>query len=119
MQTASQVRISETAIRDLEVTRSWLAQYSAEFAERWYEGAVQALQSLTTHPTRCPLAPENDAFGVELRTLLYGKKANCYRILFTIEAQTVTILHVRHAARRFLNSRDAETSEAETSENDD
>lgn len=34
--------------------------------------------------------------------LLFGKRLGIYRILFTIEADTVQVLTVRHAARRSL-----------------
>jgi hypothetical protein len=49
-------------------------------------------------PRRCPIAPENDDFDVEVRQLLYGE----FRVLFTVEDDVVRVLHVRHGARRFL-----------------
>jgi hypothetical protein len=39
-------------------------------------------------------------FPFEVRQLLYGRKPHAYRILFTITANTVVILHIRHARQR-------------------
>jgi len=70
---------------------------------KWYNGLVEAILSLANHPQRCSLAPESDSFDEEIRQLLFGRRTNVYRILFTIQENTVSVLHVRHAARRFLN----------------
>jgi len=51
------------------------------------------------------LAPENEVFDFEVRKLLYGKRPHVYRILFTIENETVTILHIRHGRRLPLSGR--------------
>jgi plasmid stabilization system protein ParE len=67
-------------------------------ADEWLKGLRSALESLSALPERCPLAPENDVFDEEIRQLIYGS----YRILFTILDDTVRVLHVRHAARRWL-----------------
>lgn len=58
-----------------------------------------ALESLTSLPERCPLAPENDAFTATIRQLVVGS----VRILFTVshETRSVHILHIQHQARRF------------------
>ena len=53
-------------------------------------------------PHRCPLAPEDDEFSFEVRQLLYGSKQHRYRILFTIHADLVVIIHIRHGRRRHL-----------------
>jgi len=57
-------------------------------------------------PKRCPLAPENEYYPEEIRQLLYGRRQGRYRILFTIEQRTVTILHVRHGAQRYIHEED-------------
>jgi plasmid stabilization system protein ParE len=49
------------------------------------------------------LAPESDAFEMEIRQHFYGKRQHRYRILFTIEGKTVYVLRVLHGARRALN----------------
>jgi hypothetical protein len=50
-----------------------------------------------------PLKP--DDFPFEVRQLLYGRKPHMYRILFTIDGETVKILHIRHVRRERLSER--------------
>jgi hypothetical protein len=53
-----------------------------------------------------PLADEAADLGLELRQLLFGRRRGVYRILFTIDGQTVTIHRVRHAAQDRLSPDD-------------
>jgi plasmid stabilization system protein ParE len=64
-----------------------------------------AIASLATFPERCPLAPEAVGLHFEVRQFLYGRKPHVYRILFTIEGDTVNILHIRHGRRTLLSER--------------
>jgi plasmid stabilization system protein ParE len=89
------IEIMPPALRELDDAFNWIARRSPKRAETWQARAMRAIQSLVEFPRRCPLAPENEDFGVEVRQLLYGD----YRIVFTIEDDTVRILHVRHGAR--------------------
>ena len=52
-------------------------------------------QTLSTNPTRCPLAPENDLIDQSVYQYFYGKRAARYRVLFTIEEDRVLVLHIR------------------------
>ncbi len=63
-----------------------------------YRDVYNKIQSLTTLPLRCPLAPENDFFEEELRHLIIQN----YRILYTIAENTVYILHARHGNQLWL-----------------
>jgi plasmid stabilization system protein ParE len=73
-------------------------------ASQWYSGLLQAIESLSQMPKRCPLAREDRYFSQEIRQLVYGRGRNSYRILFTIlEAQnisTIRILHIRHSSQQ-------------------
>lgn len=93
------VVIEASAIEDIEATVLWLANDSEESARSWYRRVRDAIVSLETSPTRCPLAPENESFPEEIRHLLHGRKPHVYRIAFTIQGKTVHVLHVRHGAR--------------------
>ncbi len=74
---------------------------SHEAALRWYEGLEAAIRSLETMPAHCPHARERDAFpGIELRQLLFGS----HRLIFTIRAREVHVLHIRHAAQANADS---------------
>ncbi len=48
-------------------------------------------------PERCPVAPESVRFPFEVRQMLYGKKPNMYRIMFTIDGKRGP--HSAHPAR--------------------
>ncbi len=73
------------------------------------------VQKLSTFPTRCSLAPENELFDVQVRQMLYREGRTVYRILFFIvdadgdgEPDTVRILHVRHASQPHLGQTEQE-----------
>ncbi len=75
-------------------------------ASQWYSGLIQAIESLSQMPKRCPLARENEYFSQEIRQLLYGRGRNSYRVLFTIleeqDLSIVRILHIRHSSQRTI-----------------
>jgi plasmid stabilization system protein ParE len=99
------ITISEEAERDIrEAVRWWRDNRSAEQAERWYSKVYPAIATLSKHPDRCPLSPENDLLPSGLRQLHFGvsRKAT-HRIVFTIEGRDVTIVRVRHFAQRELS----------------
>jgi len=94
------VETSAKAEADLDAILSWLlSQEAGDAAIRWFHGPYDAMLSLSEQPHRCRLAPEDKAFPFEVRQLLYGNRMHKYRILFTVEGETVAILHVRHGRR--------------------
>jgi plasmid stabilization system protein ParE len=76
-----------------------MARQAGETGLLWLEGLKDALDSLSQLPHRCPHAPESVVFPFEVRQLLYGRKSHQYRVLFTIDADTVIVLHIRHGRR--------------------
>jgi plasmid stabilization system protein ParE len=118
--TIYRVEVSDTADAEADQAFFWLVGRSPELAGRWYSGLLDAYQSLSQLPNRCPLAPENEEFeAVEVRQLLYGSRRNVYRILFYIreaigtEPATVRILHVRRGIRRWLGRSEHQSDESE------
>ena len=98
------IEISSVAEAEADSAFLLLSQMtSPEKAREWYEGLLQAIESLSAMPKRCPIARENQYFSKEIRQLLYGKGRNSYRIIFTIaereDVSAVRILHIRHAAQ--------------------
>jgi plasmid stabilization system protein ParE len=75
-------------------------------ASQWYSGLLQAIESLSQMPNRCPLARENEYFSQEIRLLLYGRGHNLYRLFFTVlegqDLPTVRLLHVCHASQQTI-----------------
>jgi plasmid stabilization system protein ParE len=98
---AFRVEISAQAESDAEAILEWLtSQHSGETGIRWFLALENAIASLAAFPERCSRAPESARFPFEVRQLLYGRKPHVYRILFTIEGQTVNVLHIRHGRRK-------------------
>ncbi len=103
------VRITATALAEIEEALAWLVKRSPLAAARWHARLLAAIRSLDTHPNHCGLAPENEWWdGGELRQLLYGKRHNTDRVLFEVRGETVYVLRVRHGARDLLRPEDLE-----------
>jgi plasmid stabilization system protein ParE len=61
-------------------------------AQRWVRQLRTAVsRQLSLVPKGFALAPENDEFAEEIRQMIVGR----YRVLFTIKALRVHVLHVR------------------------
>lgn len=97
--TRRQVIIQPPAAAEIEAAYLWIAERNPEAAATWLFGLKDAIQGLRDLPERCPLAPENSAFKERIRELIYGKRSGRYRVFFTIRANTVHVLHIRHGAR--------------------
>lgn len=97
-----QVTVQSRALRDIEGVFRWLANNVApEFADQWYNELQTAIKSLETFPNRCSMAPEAKAIKRDIRQLLFGKHKE-YRILFLVQGDTVSVVHVRHSRRARL-----------------
>ena len=96
---AFRVKTTAKAKRDLDAILAWLlSQEAGETGLRWFQGLRDAVASLAHFPERCALAPENAAFPFEVRQLLYGRRQHRHRILFTIEGDAVSVLHIATGA---------------------
>jgi plasmid stabilization system protein ParE len=102
------VEPTETAIREAAEAYEWLRARTELHAPEWLAGLEDAIQSLTERPARCPLAPEAEETGEEIRQLLYGSRAHAYRILYVVRGRTAHVLHIRHGARRHMSRREIE-----------
>lgn len=92
-----------TAQQDLESILAWLEENAPEKVVEWIESLKADIDTLSIMPERCPYAPENGLWGnEELRQLIFQKYSSKYRIIFTVHADRVRILNIRHGARRFL-----------------
>jgi len=96
------IEISPEAVADAEEAYLWLCTGFPSSAARWFNGLLDAVNSLERFPARCSLAPENSAFRAEIRQLLYGERTHVYRVLFTVAGKTVRVLRILHGARRHL-----------------
>jgi plasmid stabilization system protein ParE len=105
------VVITRTAREQIADAANWIFRRSPDAAMKWLDGIEQTIAELSEFPTRCPLAPESDVVGSEIRQQLYGRRQHKYRILFAIRGDKVHVLHVRHGARDFLFPSDFEEIE--------
>ncbi len=73
----------------------WGRKYWGEqAAKNWYRTLKRlARTSLSEMPLAWPIAPENAVYDAEIRQMFVGR----YRVIFSVEKQTVRILHVRGA----------------------
>jgi plasmid stabilization system protein ParE len=100
------VQLTARAEADLdEILQGIQAQASTVLAS-WHSRMMSQIQTLSRLPHRCSIASEASDVGCELRELLFGKRRGCYRILFTIGSDTVTVLHIRRAARGAVTADD-------------
>ena len=65
----------------------FLVERSPAAAGRWYTGLEKAISKLSR------------LLGITLRQMLYGRRPGVFRILFTIEGDTVTLHYIRHSAQ--------------------
>lgn len=97
-----EIEISLDADADADAAYEWIAQDSLKYANRWYRGLFDVIETLSENPARCPMALDGNALGDDVRELLYGKRGGVYRILFAIKGETVHVLRVLHGARKYL-----------------
>lgn len=104
----AQVIVTGPAAQDIEAAYSWWKENrSAEQAGRWYIGIRNAVRSLRASPEAYALAQESDLLPQGVHQLLFGLgRRATHRILYTIDANTVIVLRVRHASQGMLTKED-------------
>ena len=82
---AFRVEITPQAFDDVDSIATYIKQQSSfGVAQKWFNGVMDAIGSLTHMPARCPVAPESADIGQEARMLIRGRKTRAYRIYFAI-----------------------------------
>jgi plasmid stabilization system protein ParE len=108
-----EIIVSAEAEKNIEEAFRWIASDNESAARKWYGGLIEALQSLSESPLRCPVAPESTLGLIdrEVRQMLYGRGYWKYRVLYVVEEPKVMVLHVRHGARLYLGQESPEDGE--------
>jgi plasmid stabilization system protein ParE len=98
------VILQPRAERDIQGVAYWIREESksASIALRWVRGIRSKMASLKSNPKRCPIDPDSEAYGEEVRVLLHGRRHRKYRILFAVRGNIVHVLTLRHSARQSL-----------------
>lgn len=91
------------AREDIDSIVTWIAESSEAAARAWYFHLKESIQTLAHFPERCPHAPESGHRNCEIRQLLLGKRRGQIRVLYTIDAATVRVIHVRRSTRTSLD----------------
>ena len=89
------VDITESAQRDLEQIRDYIAHDKPVAASKWLARIRKQIRSLKTMPLRHEIIPEAQAIGIEYRHMRFG----VYRTIYRIAGNQVIILRVIHGAR--------------------
>ena len=85
------VLLTERSQEELQNYHDWWAENrSIEQANCWYTGFIQAMLTLENEPKRCPLAPENEIFPIEIRQLNFGLgQKPTHRAVYCVRPDTV------------------------------
>ena len=90
-------------MNEIEAAYRWIANNrGTTFVKQWYQDLTKAIDSLKVSPNRCAIVHEADGFDAIVRQRQVGK----YRILFTVEAETVKVFSVRHVRQQLFPSDD-------------
>lgn len=113
---AYKVSLTARAEGDAYAAFARIREAAPDSADKWLRGLFTALMSLNDMPARCPVVPETDEFGHEVRHLLYGRRTSVYRILFDIQERSgegprVRVLRIWHGARDAISAEDLEDEE--------
>lgn len=102
-----QVRVTQQAQRDVESILSWLAERSPQGAARWFNRYLDTLRDLPDRGSDCPLAPEAELLGCELRQVLFRtRRGHTYRSLFLIVGNFIHLLRVRGSGQDLATADD-------------
>jgi plasmid stabilization system protein ParE len=92
--------VTARARADVVTAFRWIAEQSPDAATRWYAGLQKAIGKLNQLPGRNPVAEEeSEQVGITLRQMFYGRRPNVFRILYSVEDDTIVLHYVRHSAQ--------------------
>jgi plasmid stabilization system protein ParE len=69
--------VQPRAERDIQIAAHWNLGQSGSLATalRWARKLRAKIATLKTSPQRCPIDPDSEVYGEEVRVLLYGKSS--------------------------------------------
>ena len=89
------VEFLPSAQQDLRLSFEWgVNVWGKTQAQKWLKGFYATCKKrLKQFPQSCPIAPESEDLGRELRQFVIVR----YRVIFLVKGDTVTVLYVRGA----------------------
>ena len=97
------VKILPVAKADRRRIFRYIESHSPQGAESWDLAYENALYRLQENPHICGMAPESRHLDVDLRQLLFRTRSgHCYRLLFRIDDNQITIYRVRGPGQDYI-----------------
>ena len=90
------VRLTAEVKQQIEAISRYIAQDSRQNAKKWRHSIRGRFRSLGNMPERHEVAYRAADVGRDIRHTFFG----VYRILYTLEHDTVVVVSVRHGARQ-------------------
>lgn len=107
MSSVRAVSIRPRAAADLiRIAGSIARTVSVRSATNWRQWIEAVIRALATDADQWPEPDEAGDLGINLRCRLFGRRRHVYRILFTIDGDTVNVHRVLHAAQDRLQAGD-------------
>lgn len=94
------VIVTPYAAANIRQAYEWLAAENPTYAAKWLAGIREKILGLETLPESHALAPESESFDCDIRQALHGH-GTPWRVFFSIDGETVHVLHVRHGRRDY------------------
>lgn len=91
------VIVLPNARRNLEHYYQHAAKHAPLTAAKWLDRFQAEIETLAHLPERWPLAAESSDLQLPIRQMLFGRRQSGFRVLFTIEADEVRVLHIRRS----------------------
>src|SRR3954447_9605837 len=99
-----EVLLSVQAEIHIDSILTWLEARSIAGAKNWFSALKSPLAWLAENAESCAVAPENDRFEQTIQQWHFKtKRGRRYRILFTLTARQVVVLHVRGPGRDLIS----------------
>ena len=96
-----EVEIAASGEDDLRgLCRSIEERYGMDTAVAWQQSLSDVAVTLESFPNRCSLAPENEHSDREVRQLLHKRHRVQTRIIFTVDGNTVQVVHIRNSRQK-------------------
>jgi plasmid stabilization system protein ParE len=92
-----QVIVTQRAKDDLRGYYLVAAENAPETAARWLDRFEASLQTLSTNPERCDLAPEDDLVDQKIRQFFFGKRGTMDKAAEADLAEQPVVRHQSNA----------------------
>ena len=94
------VDVTPRAQQDLDRIYDWVVSSAPIAGQRWFERFENSILRLSNFPKRCPVETKLSSRRQTIRKLVFGTTRHKYRVYFTIRAEVVMVLHIRHGSRK-------------------